>query len=151
MCATVRIDEAGMTVVRTPHAVSTWNKTGRQGFRNRGKRKRQEVNDDQYRGPGTTGPMVEGPEQDEIADGNTADGFLASRGTGQGDVTSPTCWAALFDIQLTALHMDIKAATHNKQVSSGSKGRQRMLTIYYLVLARRKHYRAKQTSYPRSA
>ena len=53
------MDETGMTVVRTPHAVSTWNKAGRQGFRNRGKRKRQEANDDQYRCPGTTGPTME--------------------------------------------------------------------------------------------
>ena len=146
----IRMDETGMTVVRTPHAVSTWNKAGRQGFRNRGKRKRQEANDDQYRCPGTTGPTMEEPEQDEIVDTNTTDGFLAARGTGQGDVTSPTCWVALFDILLTALHMDIKVATYNKQVSSGSntgymEGRQRMRTIYYHVLALRRHYNAKQT------
>ena len=103
----VGMDEGGMTVVRTPHAVSTWNRTGRQGFRNRGKRKSQTVIDEQYRCPGTTSPTSAGQEQGETADENMADGFLATRGTGQGDVTSPTCWAALFDILLTALHMDM--------------------------------------------
>ena len=42
----VGMDEGGMTVVRTPHAVNTWNRTGRQGFRNRGKRKRRTVIDE---------------------------------------------------------------------------------------------------------
>ena len=64
----VRMDETGMTVVRTPNAVNTWNRTGRQGFRNRGKRKRQETTGDQYRCPGTTVPTIDDSEQDEIAD-----------------------------------------------------------------------------------
>ena len=76
--------------------------------------------DEQYRCPGTTSPTIDDPVQGETADENTADGFLATRGTGQGDVTSPTCWAAIFDILLTALHMDMKVATHNRHVSSGS-------------------------------
>ena len=116
----VGMDEGGMTVVRTPQAVNTWNKTGRQGFRNRGKRIRQTLIDEQYRCPGTTPRRPDEQEQVETADENMADGFIATRGTGQGDVTSPTCWAALFDILLTALHMDMKEATHNKHVSSGS-------------------------------
>ena len=45
-----------------------------------------------------------------LDDGPTGEGFHAVRGTGQGDVTSPTCWAAIFDILLTALHMDIQDA-----------------------------------------
>ena len=35
--------------------------------------------------------------------------FSGERGTGQGDVTSPTCWIAIFDILLTALRLDDEA------------------------------------------
>ena len=64
--------------------------------------------------------MSQEHEQEAASAETNADGFLAARGTGQGDVSSPTCWAALFDILLTALHMDMHRSAHNKHVASGS-------------------------------
>ena len=45
--------------------------------------------------------------------------FTATRGTGQGDVTSPTCWLALFDILLLALHRDSVSSTTTRLVRGG--------------------------------
>jgi hypothetical protein len=67
------MDSGGCTVVRTPLAQCAWEKCGYKGF--------STSETDPYR-----------PEF-----------FDCDRGTGQGDVGSPTCWAGFMDILLTAL------------------------------------------------
>ena len=47
----------------------------------------------------------ESPTDNQTTDEYAA-GFTPQRGTGQGDVMSPACWAAVFDILLTALELD---------------------------------------------
>ncbi len=101
----VGMDEKGTTTVRTPHAVDIWNKRGASGLSRRSRPRKKHSHNvyDKFRCPGTV------PRQDteDYQQEATGPGFHAVRGTGQGDVTSPTCWAAIFDILLTALHMDI--------------------------------------------
>ena len=87
----VGLDVGGTTTVRTPHAINIWNTAGVKGLRQRTCRRSE-----------TRCP------DDASNAGYIAEGFHAVRGTGQGDVTSPTCWAAIFDILLTALHIDIQ-------------------------------------------
>ena len=91
----VRLDEDGMTAVRTPHAIRVWNKSGRKGFTHTKTRTRKR---DRQGGH-------EMPTDNQTTD-ETAAGFTPQRGTGQGDVMSPACWAAVFDILLTALELD---------------------------------------------
>ena len=114
----VGMDEGGMTVVRTPHAVDVWNKVGLSGFKKRSGFESRTSSGSGMSVQGDTQDSDTGPKGGKLQ----ADGFVAERGTGQGDVTSPSCWAALFDILLTALHMDMVAAAHPKSVSAGSNG-----------------------------
>jgi len=116
----VKMDENGTTTVRTPHSIKVWNKQGAAGLTRRSRKRRDLGTNvfDRFRCPGTT-PRESNADQPEIA----GLGFHAVRGTGQGDVTSPTCWAAIFDILLTALHMDIQASRTNYHVSAdGNRG-----------------------------
>ena len=111
----VQLDEQGMTAVRTPHAVKTWNNKGRRGFRCKQIR----------RARGTDGERGNTTDDDWTTD-NRAAGFIPLRGTGQGDVMSPACWAAVFDILLTALEIDEKAAGTTwvrSDANAGYKGR----------------------------
>ena len=76
----VRLDEEGITAVRTPHAIEIWNKNGRKGFtytRTRSKDGAQQ---------GGMPRMSDNPRSEE-----SAAGFTLQRGTGQGDVMSPVC------------------------------------------------------------
>jgi len=112
----VGMDEKGTTTVRTPHAVDIWNKRGASGLSRRSRPRKKHSHNvyDKFRCPGTV------PRQDteDYQQEATGPGFHAVRGTGQGDVTSPTCWAAIFDILLTALHMDIQHTRMGQHVSS---------------------------------
>lgn len=82
----VTLDIAGTTVVRTPYAIEQWNINGYNSVI---------TNDDMAQTP-------EGIERNPIL--GMLQAFSAERGTGQGDVTSPTCWNSVFDILLTALY-----------------------------------------------
>jgi len=83
----VGLDEKGVSVVRTPHAIKAWDK------RNMKRVKFQkEMSED-----------IDGDVEESVMDG-----FVAERGTGQGDVLSPSCWGAIFDILLTMLDLDAK-------------------------------------------
>ena len=57
----------------------------------------------------------------EVAPKDSLPTFPAARGTGQGDVTSPACWTAVFDILLRALQLDGTGAffkrSHNGDVT----------------------------------
>ncbi len=95
---------------------------------------------------GCSVPRRSGP----LDDGPTGEGFHAVRGTGQGDVTCPTCWAAIFDILLTALHMDIQdACPHvSSEANRGyGEGEKHMPIIYCRVHAPRKRFNGKLTLY----
>jgi hypothetical protein len=83
----VGLDEHGTSVVRTPHAVKAWDKHGTNGIKIKRRKNRQTE-------------ATSGEEQDDM------EGFIAERGTGQGDVLSPSCWGAVFDILLTMLDID---------------------------------------------
>ena len=80
----VDMDIEGPTVAQPPHAAAAWN-------------------DLPYK-------CVDTPHQPNsgLPDIVTQllDAFVAARGTGQGDVMSPPCWNAIFDILLTALQRD---------------------------------------------
>ena len=97
----IALDDNGLTVVRTPHAVRMWDKKGRKGFRRKDKKLPS-----RQKGIVTNGETIEDKSSED-----TALGFVAERGTGQGDVMSPTCWGAVFDILLTMLALD---AEHQK-------------------------------------
>ena len=84
-----------MTSVRTPHAVNIWNEKGRKGF----SRTKSQTADSGQKG----GRMT---NTDNLATEEFAAGFTPQRGTEQGDVMCPVCWAAVFDILLTALELD---------------------------------------------
>ena len=112
----VGMDEKGTTTVRTPHAIDIWNKQGAAGLNRRTRKRINRGSNvfERFRCPGTSSPDVMNDEQQDVS----GPGFHAVRGTGQGDVTSPTCWAAIFDILLTALHMDIQAKRSSCYVAS---------------------------------
>jgi Ulp1 family protease len=114
----VGMDEKGTTTVRTPHAIDIWNKHGASGLSRRSRQRKKHSHNvyDKFRCPGTVPRQDTEDDQQEA----TGPGFHAVRGTGQGDVTSPTCWAAIFDILLTALHMDIQHTRMGQHVSSES-------------------------------
>ena len=90
----VAMDVNGLTVVRTPKAIKVWDKAGVAGFR-------KQSSQDEARSE-----AWEDVNAEEDSYKTTAEGFVADRGTGQGDVTSPACWGAFFDILLTALELD---------------------------------------------
>ena len=86
----VQLDEDGMTAVLTPHSVRIWNKNVRKRFL-------------PYKKLRTAG----GAQQDgwitmtdNLTTEECAAGFTPQRGTGQGDVISPACSAAVFAILL---------------------------------------------------
>ena len=98
-----------MPVVRTPHAIKIWNKHGRQGLkcqpRSRKTRRRPDFGAFErfvygHGRPKEGGDDKQGEEYNKWASAEQAGGFIAQRGTGQGDVPSLTCWAAVFDILL---------------------------------------------------
>ena len=80
----VDMDIEGPTVARTPHAAAAWD-------------------DLPYKCVDT--PHQPTPGLPDLVM-QLLDSFVAARGTGQGDVTSPPCWNAIFDILLTALQRD---------------------------------------------
>ena len=110
----VGLDEKGTTTVRTPHAIDQWNKDGPSCLRKRSRKKRDTTGFPEYQCPGYV------PKLDDLSQDIPGLGFQAIRGTGQGDVTSPTCWAAIFDILLTALHMDIQETRAAQHVAADS-------------------------------
>jgi hypothetical protein len=85
------MDVGGTTVVKTPFAQYMWQIL-------------------KYHSVDSAGTYPPGhlPATD---DSTLLEAFDACRGTGQGDVTSPTCWIAIMDILLTALRQhDLLAA-----------------------------------------
>ena len=91
----VRFDEDGMTAIRTPHVAKIWNKNRCKGF--------------PYKMPRTKAGAQQGGQKtlmENLTTEECAAGFTPQSGTGQGDVMSPACWAAVFDILLTALELD---------------------------------------------
>eukprot|EP01036_Dinobryon_divergens_P061501 gene61501-biopygen5758 len=84
----VGLDQEGVTIVRTPKARLAWKLSNYQGFR---------AKQDNY--STNMHPMT---ENQAIRNG-VVEAFLAELGTGQGDVSSPLCWNALFDILLVML------------------------------------------------
>ena len=88
------MDVGGTTVVKTPFAQYMWQIL-------------------KYHSVDTQGSYPPGhlPSTD---DSTLLEAFDAIRGTGQGDVTSPTCWIAVMDILLTALrqHDQRGSGTH---------------------------------------
>ena len=88
------MDVGGTTVVKTPFAQYMWQIL-------------------KYHSVDTPGQYPPGhlPTTD---DSTLLEAFDAIRGTGQGDVTSPTCWVAVMDILLTALrqHDSLASSTH---------------------------------------
>jgi hypothetical protein len=77
------MDVGGTTVVKTPFAQYMWQIL-------------------KYHSVDTQGPYPPG-HLSTTEDSTLLSSFDALRGTGQGDVTSPTCWVAVMDILLTAL------------------------------------------------
>ena len=78
------MDSEGTTVARTPHAAAA-------------------SDDLQYKCVDT--PHQPNPGLLDLVM-QLLDSFVAARGTGQGDVKSPSCWNAIFDIFHTALQRD---------------------------------------------
>ena len=95
----VEMDINGVTIVRTPYAAEQWNKHGYQSV---------QLPD------GADCPVSSSTPIEALLEA-----FTATRGTGQGDVTSPTCWLALFDILLLALHRDSVSSTTTRLVRGG--------------------------------
>ena len=81
----VNMDIDGPTVVRTPHAAAAWDDAPYSC-----------VDSPHQPSPTTTVSTIN----------QVLDAFTAERGTGQGDVPSPSSWNAIFDILLTALNRD---------------------------------------------
>ena len=84
-----------MTAVRTLYKVQIWKQHGRKGFPCATSQKAGDVERGGRR-----------PTTDDLTTDDRAAGFIPQRGTGQGDVVRPACWAAAFDIQLTAQDLD---------------------------------------------
>eukprot|EP01036_Dinobryon_divergens_P062163 gene62163-biopygen49220 len=84
----VELDRSGVTVVRTPAARRAWKDMHYQGVRAAVGRYSRNMQ-----------PMT----PNALLSAILVEAFEAERGTGQGDVTSPLCWTALFDILLKML------------------------------------------------
>ena len=67
---------------------------------------------------------------DDLIPEDCAPGFTPQRGTGQGDVMSPECWAAVFDILLTALELDEEATGTTWVGADANAGYKRRDTAY---------------------
>ena len=80
------MDTNGKTVIRSPLAQETWYSLGYKGFNQEAK---------------WLDPTAESPSVHECTDSPAT--FDCERGTGQGDVGSPSNWAAFMDILLVAL------------------------------------------------
>ena len=92
------MDIDGPTIVRTPKAAKTWEERP-------------------Y-------ACVDSPYQPfDIDDPVTQllDSFTADRGTGQGDVSSPASWNAVFDILLTALQRDEISQSSTRQLQAADQ------------------------------
>ena len=96
----VEMDIKGVTVVRTPFAAQEWDKHTYHAV---------QLPD------GAQSPLDPSSSPIEAL----LESFTAERGTGQGDVTSPTCWLALFDILLLALHRDSSSSQTTRLVRRG--------------------------------
>eukprot|EP01041_Mallomonas_annulata_P042122 gene42122-biopygen5635 len=84
----VELDRSGVTIVRTPAAKKAWKDRHYQGIQ----------------APGNLYSASMRPiTPNQLLSAVLAEAFDAERGTGQGDVTSPLCWTALFDILLRML------------------------------------------------
>eukprot|EP01041_Mallomonas_annulata_P006771 gene6771-biopygen3259 len=84
----VELDRSGVTMVRTPAAKKAWKDRHYQGIQ----------------APGNLYSASMRPiSPNQLLSAVLAEAFDAERGTGQGDVTSPLCWTALFDILLRML------------------------------------------------
>eukprot|EP01041_Mallomonas_annulata_P042294 gene42294-biopygen23782 len=84
----VGLDMDGATIVRTPSARRAWQQAHYQGIRAGEHNYTQKMR-----------PMT----RHQLLCVHMIDAFKAELGTGQGDVSSPMCWNALFDILLVML------------------------------------------------
>jgi len=94
----VDMDTDGVTVVRSPYALEKWD-----------------THD--YRSIITT----QQPDSPPSSHPATVIPLTATRGTGQGNPDSPTCWNAVFDIALTALTIDAQERG-TEQYATGKDG-----------------------------
>ena len=87
----VQLDDGGMTVVRTPHAIKVWNEHGRAGFKSRAKTRKKKRRPDygaferfvyNQRPPNDEADEIQGDDADEWTNAERAAGFISSRGTG---------------------------------------------------------------------
>eukprot|EP01041_Mallomonas_annulata_P042117 gene42117-biopygen5459 len=84
----VELDRSGVTMVRTSAAKKAWKDRHYQGIQ----------------APGNLYSASMRPiSPNQLLSAVLTEAFDAERGTGQGDVTSPLCWTALFDILLRML------------------------------------------------
>jgi hypothetical protein len=106
----VNMDIDGPTIVRTPHSAAEWD-------------------DAPYSCVDSLYHPAQVPSASTV---NTLlDAFTAERGTGQGDVPSPSSWNAIFDILLTALNRD--------EINQG--------TVRMLRAADQTHYASQESAY----
>ena len=96
----VDMDIDGPIVARTPHAAATW------------------ANHPYACSPQPTNPLTP-PMTDPVS--QLLAHFTAARGTGQGDVTSPAFWNAVFDILLTALQRDEEAQHATRRIRTSNQ------------------------------
>jgi hypothetical protein len=106
----VNMDIDGPTIVRTPHSAAEWD-------------------DAPYSCVDSLHQPAHVPTASTV--NNLLDAFTAERGTGQGDVPSPSSWNAIFDILLTALNRD--------EINQG--------TVRMLRAADQTHYASQESAY----
>eukprot|EP01041_Mallomonas_annulata_P042211 gene42211-biopygen12292 len=107
----VGLDMDGVTIVRTPSARRAWQQAHYQGIRTGEHNYTQKMR-----------LMI----RHQLLCVHMIDAFKAELGTGQGDVSSPMCWNALFDILLVMLEQSdqtpyyCRGATGNMYKSGGT-------------------------------
>jgi hypothetical protein len=94
----VEMDIDGPTIVRTPKAAKTWEE------------RPYACVDSPYQPLDIDDPVTQ-----------LLDSFTADRGTGQGDVSSPASWNAVFDILLTALQRDEISQSSTRQLQAADQ------------------------------
>ena len=94
----VELDIDGPTIARTPHAATAWKKR-----------------------PYACTNSIHQPHPIDDPVTQLLSSFTADRGTGQGDVSSPACWNAIFDILLTALRRDELATNATRPIRTNNQ------------------------------
>ena len=103
----VSMHEDGVTVIRSEQATEAFYTSAYNG-----------IIHSQQNPPPDMGGRVNNDEQQYLD--ILAESFDAERGTGQGDIPSPTCWNAVLDILLAALRKDQSERPNQLAVQGGS-------------------------------